>query len=136
MKFKTPLLKLLITCGCATVPMLVNAQSIPPSCQRYVTAMKVCGRDLLRYEELMQPDQVPQLRSQIDDGVNSMNSMFRQAVREHGVDQAGKFCTSQALSSQIVPKLTNLMTALSIGDAASEACQDAYGKAVVPALAQ
>ncbi|MFM0367536.1 hypothetical protein [Paraburkholderia sediminicola] len=136
MKTETALLTLLIACGCAAAPMLVNAQSIPTPCQRYVTAMKVCGRDLIRYEEIMQPDQVPQLRSQLDEGVNGMNSLFQRAVREHGMDLAGKFCTSQALSSQIVPKLTNMMTALSMGDAASEGCQDAYGKAVVPVLTQ
>lgn len=136
MTTKTTLLKSLIACGCATAPILVNAQSIPPSCQRYVTALKVCGRDFIRYEGQMQPEQAPKLRSQLDENVGRFSSLFQRAVREKGFDETAKLCASPAASSQMIPAITNMMTVLSTGDAASQGCQDAYGRLVLPTLNQ
>jgi hypothetical protein len=113
---------------------LATAQAIPPTCQQFITVMKVCGADLVHYTEIMKPDQADATRKSVDDGVQNLTSGMRDAVRKAGVQKAAERCADPAIRAPLVPAINNIMTALSFGDAASEACQDAYGRFVAPTL--
>jgi hypothetical protein len=113
-----------------------EAQTIPPPCERYITAVNICGADLVRLEETTKPEKAASARASMNDTVKTLTSGMREVVRRKGVDEAAKLCASPAFSSQMIPQITNMMTMLSTGDAASEGCQDAYGRLVLPTLTQ
>jgi len=113
-----------------------TAQTIPPACQRYVTALKVCGADLIRYSALTAPEQASDTRAKLDADSKGLISMFQEGVRSRGEQAMSQICASPAFTSQLLPHITNMMTALSFGDATSERCEQAYTSLVMPVIAQ
>lgn len=136
MKMKTRLRGFAFATAFALVPTLATAQAIPPSCQQAITVLKVCGADLVHYTEIMRPDQAEAARKSLDDNIQNTTSNVREFVRKLGEQQAAERCAAPAFRAPLVPAMNNLMTALSFGDAASDKCQDVYGRFIAPTLGQ
>ena len=98
--------------------------------------LKVCGADLVHYTEITRPDQAEAARKSLDDNVQNATSNVKELVRKIGEQQAAERCAAPAFRAPLVPAMNNLMTALSFGDAASDKCQDVYGRFVAPTLGQ
>lgn len=100
------------------------AQEIPPACQQYLTAIKVCGVDLIRLTELKSPQDAPRLKAQIDLG--PATDKLRQAVQAKGPEVVGQICATSPEKEQLQQAVTNIVTLLGFNDSMSEGCQSAY----------
>lgn len=121
-----PLLKY----GVATVTWLVlgtaNAQEIPPACQQYLTALKVCGADAIRFVELTQPAQAAQVRSTLADSETKSTAMLRMSVRINGADATAERCATSPLKDSLREAVVDIVVPLSFNRAVSDDCQDAF----------
>jgi hypothetical protein len=104
----------------------VHAQSIPPACQQYITAFKVCGEAYIHLTELSQPAQTPTARTQIDTALKSVNSQLQEAVRQNGAQAVAERCAAPPFKTQMLQGITGIMTLLGFGNGMTEECQDAY----------
>ena len=103
----------------------VHAQEIPPACEQYVTATRICGAALVHLTEYTDPAHAAQVRSQLSATEKQMTYSFRAGIQRDGADAVAERCATSPGKEQLQKSVVNLMTFLAFNRGLSEDCQDA-----------
>lgn len=102
-----------------------NAQEIPPACEQYVTAARICGAALIHLTEYTDPAHAAQVRSQLSATEKQMTDSLRAGIQRDGSDAVAERCATSPGKEQLQKSVVNLMTFLAFNRGLSEDCQDA-----------
>ncbi len=101
-----------------------HAQSIPPACQQYVTAINVCGADLVKLIELRKPADLESTKRYVD--TRGLVADIRAHIKSDGYDQVAQACATTA-RDELQKGIINVTTLLTFGGGMTSRCQQAAG---------
>ncbi|VVE50160.1 hypothetical protein PCO31110_04697 [Pandoraea communis] len=103
----------------------VNAQSLPPACQQYITAINVCGADLVKLIELRRPADLENTKRYVD--TRELVSGMRAHIKSDGYDNVAQACATTA-REELQKGIINITTMLTFGGGMTPRCQRAVGE--------
>jgi hypothetical protein len=116
-----------IAVSLSALPTQVAAQVVPPACQQFIKALKVCGADLVKYTELTNPEQAPEVRAAIEKSVSDSATTLREQIKLNGELVVAQRCATSPGKEQMQAAIANIVTVLNFGGAISEGCSEAFG---------
>jgi len=103
-----------------------HAQTIPPACQQYLTALKVCGTAYVRLTELKDPAQTPKAKHDLESTLTTTTSQLRAAVRQLGAQAVAERCASPEVKGKSVQSIASIVAMLGFGGGMTPECDEAY----------
>lgn len=102
----------------------VMAQSLPPACQQYITAINVCGADLVKLIELRRPADLENTKRYVD--TRELVSGMRAHIKSDGYDSVAQACATTA-REELQAGVINVTTMLTFGGGMTPRCQRVAG---------
>ncbi|VWB23956.1 hypothetical protein [Burkholderia lata] len=103
-----------------------HAQTIPPACQQFLTALKVCGTAYVRLTELKDPAQTPKAKHDLESMLTTTTSQLRAAVRKDGAQTVAERCASPEVKGKAVQSIAGIITMLGFSGGMTPECDEAY----------
>ncbi|WP_323117995.1 hypothetical protein [Burkholderia alba] len=114
-----------LTVACITFAS-AHAPTIPPACQQFLTALKVCGTAYVHLTELKDPAQTPKAKHDLESTLTTSSSQLRAAVRQVGAQAVAERCAAPEAKGKMVQSVAAIVAMLGFGGGMTEECNEAY----------